>query len=79
MTDTLTIRCFGQLTELLGGDKLIMPFVSDSEELLRSLIDKYPFLQTTKFVISIDRKVIRTKTQLTSASEIAILPPFSGG
>lgn len=79
MTETLTIRCFGQLTELLGVDKLSMPFVSDSEELLRSLIDRYPFLQTTKFIVSIDRKVIRTKTQLTSESEIAILPPFSGG
>ncbi|MBO9659325.1 MAG: MoaD/ThiS family protein [Chitinophagaceae bacterium] len=79
MTDTLTIRCFGQLTELLGGDKLVMPIVSDSDELLRSLINKYPFLLTTKFIVSIDRKVIRTKTQLTSESEIAIMPPFSGG
>jgi sulfur-carrier protein len=79
MTQTLTIRCFGQLTELLGSDKLIMPFSSDSENLMKTIFQKYPFLQTTKFVVSVDRKVIRTNTELTPQSEIALLPPFSGG
>ncbi|MCG2614092.1 MoaD/ThiS family protein [Terrimonas sp. NA20] len=79
MTDTLTIRCFGQLTDILGSARLEVPITNDSEELMHLLLKEYPLLKTTRFIVSVDRKVIREKTVLTPGSEIALLPPFSGG
>jgi molybdopterin converting factor small subunit len=79
MTETLTIRCFGQLTDLFGTSSLQVPAVNDSEELMQFLSKEYPLVKTTKFIISVDRKVVRQKTSLTTKSEIALLPPFSGG
>jgi molybdopterin synthase sulfur carrier subunit len=44
-----------------------------------ALIATYPSIKDAKFVISVDKKITVENTAIDTTSEIALLPPFSGG
>lgn len=75
----IEIRIFGSLVDDLGAEKITLDNVHDSDDLLSMLYFKYPSLEAKKFMIAVDKKIIHSKTELNSTSEIALLPPFSGG
>ncbi len=73
------IILFGQLIDITGTDNIILNDISDTDSLLAALTKKYPAFSNTKFVIAVDKKIIVDNTALNNNTDIALLPPFSGG
>jgi sulfur-carrier protein len=75
----VTILFFGQLTEITGIESLQLDNVSDTDNMTAKLLEKFPALQRSKYVLAVDKKIIPANTILQNNSTIALLPPFSGG
>jgi molybdopterin synthase sulfur carrier subunit len=75
----IKIILFGQLSDIAGGDSLMLQAVSDTNELQEMLKQQYPALRESKYIIAVDKRVIQENTSLYENSSIALLPPFSGG
>jgi len=79
VNNTLTILVFGQLTDIIGGSKTVMEPVENTDLLVEQLQQQFPLLKEARYVITVDRKIVRQNTMIGEGSEIALLPPFSGG
>jgi molybdopterin converting factor small subunit len=75
----MNITFFGPLTDITGANTVTLEEIPDTDALRARLEERFPGLQDRKFVISVNNKVVRDNTPLTSTSEVALLPPFSGG
>ncbi len=75
----LSILCFGQVAAITGNTLQVEEEVATSDELLQVLQNRFPALQSLKYSIAIDKKLVQGNTPLTNGSTVAILPPFSGG
>jgi molybdopterin synthase sulfur carrier subunit len=73
------IILFGSLLDDVGASSIDIILPHDTDSLLSLLQQQYPILNERKFLISVDRKIINGNTAITASSEIALLPPFSGG
>jgi|JI8StandDraft_2_1071088.scaffolds.fasta_scaffold22143_3 molybdopterin synthase sulfur carrier subunit len=73
------ILLFGQLKEKLKADYLEIESVEDSDILLDKLKDEFPILGDLSFRVAVDKNLISEKVTLSEGSEVALLPPFSGG
>jgi len=76
---THRILIFGQLKDIIGQSHLDVHDTADTDILRIKLQEQYPKLRQASFVISVNRKIVHSKTDLTNGSEVALLPPFSGG
>lgn len=74
----MEIIIFGQLTDITGGN-IQLDNIADTNHLISILKEQYPQLITAKYVIAVDKKIITENTELNNQSNIALLPPFSGG
>jgi molybdopterin converting factor small subunit len=79
METKLNIMVFGQLTDITGSETVSVNDVTDTELLLEKLYKQFPLLKEKKFLIAVNQKIINSKTEIGSQSQIALLPPFSGG
>lgn len=70
---------FGQLTDITEGSAISIEKVSDTEALLETLYTMYPLLKQKYFLIALDKRVVNQKTEIGDNTQIALLPPFSGG
>lgn len=75
----ITVLVFGQIMDLTQEQSLSVTEVADTDALKAVLLERYPALSTLPFVMAVDKKAIRSNTVLSSSSEVALLPPFSGG
>ena len=75
----IQILLFGSLVDVFGKKHLQLAQVNDTDTLLLALIATYPSIKDAKFVISVDKKITVENTAIDTTSEIALLPPFSGG
>lgn len=73
------IKTFGILAEKIGSQDLQVDQITDTDSLRAYLTDKYPELSTLKFTIAVDKKQVKENKELHQNSEVALLPPFSGG
>lgn len=69
---------FGKLADIAGNTVLVND-VKDTDHLAEILTKTYPALSHSKFIIAVNRNVVKNNTALDSNSEVALLPPFSGG
>ena len=74
----MQILLFGQLVDVAGETVELDP-VNDTDGLVKALHRQHPALANMKYVIAVDKKVITANQALHEKSEIALLPPFSGG
>ena len=75
----LHIKYFGLLTEVTKCTEEIIDFSGNTiQELLQVLITKYPELENKDLQIAQNNEIVSKET-LISNTEIALLPPFSGG
>ncbi|HSF55786.1 MAG TPA: MoaD/ThiS family protein [Algoriphagus sp.] len=79
MPNTIHIKAFGMVAEKIGTAELTMDHFQDSGCLLDALKLKFPELQSLKFSLAINKKLISAKQEIPENAEIALLPPFSGG
>ena len=75
----INLLSFGQVTDITGKDTLKIPDVKNTNELNEFLSKVWPQLQSTKYSIAVNKKVVQENTQLHDGDTVAILPPFSGG
>lgn len=75
----IKVRLFGLLADLLQSESLELPLVQDTGELLLILESKFPVLQNQTFVLTADRHIVQTVIKINHTTELALLPPFSGG
>ncbi len=75
----MEIILFGQLRDLAGSNRISINAMSDTNELQKELNIRYPAFANTKYAIAVDKKIISKTVPLNAESEIALLPPFSGG
>lgn len=75
----INIIVFGQLTDIIGNDNLVVSDTKNTDSLMEQLHKLYPALADTKFLMAVDKQLITANTILTNNSTIALLPPFSGG
>ena len=75
---SLKVIMFGKLVDI-AGNSVSVDEVKDTNSLVNILNKTYPALANTKYVIAVNKKVINQNTMLDNNSEIALLPPFSGG
>jgi molybdopterin synthase sulfur carrier subunit len=76
---TVHIILFGQLSDIIGVDKITIENSLDTDSMVKSLQNTYPALTQSTFVIALDKKIISSNTLLTDQCTVALLPPFSGG
>ena len=75
---SLKIILFGRLTDI-AGNSIIVNGVKDTDALIKALHNNYPAFDETKYIIAVDKQVIKENTSLHQNSVVALLPPFSGG
>ena len=75
---SIKIILFGKLADI-SGNSVSLKNVADTDSLVNTLHKDYPVLANTKYVIAVDKQVIKGNTVLNTNSTVALLPPFSGG
>ncbi|HEY5370092.1 MAG TPA: MoaD/ThiS family protein [Hanamia sp.] len=75
----IRLLSFGQVADITGKDILKIPDVKNTNELNQFLAKAWPQLESIKYSIAVNKKIIRENTQLHDQDTVAILPPFSGG
>lgn len=75
---SVKIILFGKLADI-AGSSVSVENVVDTDSLIDSLNKRYPELASIKYVIAVDKQVIKENTTLNKKSSVALLPPFSGG
>jgi molybdopterin converting factor small subunit len=74
----VNIIIFGRLTDITGSS-LALENIADTNSLVKELHIRYPALADAKYVIAVNKKIVNENITLTENSEVALLPPFSGG
>ena len=75
---SLKIILFGRLADV-AGNSVAVDDVLDTDNLVKALHKNYPALADIKYIIAVDKQVIKENTILNNNSVVALLPPFSGG
>ena len=75
----ILIKYFGLLTEVTGCSEEILEFHGETvDELLNELYKKHTLLESNDFKIAQNQELVNLNEQI-NGTEIALLPPFSGG
>ena len=75
----INLLSFGQVADITGNPGLKISDVKNTNELNIFLVKNWPQLQSIKYSIAVNKKIIQENTQLHHEDTVAILPPFSGG
>lgn len=77
----ISVLFFGALTDITGTStsRISIPDVADTDSLEGLLKKQFPRLGEVTYRVAVDRRIIQEKTCLAGHSEVALLPPFSGG
>ena len=75
----IEIRFFGQLTDLTKSEVIFLEDLSDTEQVKKRVLELYPSLAITTFMMALNNTMIKEKMNVDANSVIAFMPPFSGG
>lgn len=75
---SIKIILFGKLADI-AGNSVAVDGVADTDSLVNALHKQYPAIASAKYLIAVDKQVIKENTSLNNNSIVALLPPFSGG
>jgi molybdopterin converting factor small subunit len=75
---SVKIILFGKLADI-AGNSVSLDDVADTDSLVIALHKNYPALANAKYVIAVDKQIIKENTGVNNNSTVALLPPFSGG
>ena len=75
----LTVKYFGMLAEITGcHEEIITTNEGAISDFLEVLYNKYPPLRNKEFQVAQNNEITAKNSKI-SDTEIALLPPFSGG
>jgi sulfur-carrier protein len=73
------VIAFGMIAEKIQKKEMVLDGIPNTDVLIGFLHQQYPELQHLKFSIAINKKQAIGNTMIPIGSEVALLPPFSGG
>ncbi len=73
------VSLFAMFRELLHEDSIDIECEARSHALRAELEKRYPILRDTAYAIAVDLRIVHDDVALSETSQIALLPPFSGG
>jgi sulfur-carrier protein len=73
------VKAFGMVAEVIGSSQIQLSGIASVQELQASLFAEFPGLKQLKFSIAINKQLAEGNQLIPDGSEIALLPPFSGG
>lgn len=79
MNETLHIKFFGMLQEQIGAEIDLQEAVTNVADLRAILEKKYIYMNGINYLVAVNKQIATNETIINTNSEIAILPPFSGG
>jgi molybdopterin synthase sulfur carrier subunit len=79
MDNKISIKLFGNLSELINAHEIVIDFKPTFFELKAELYLQFPMLEKQEFVFAINQKITHENSIINQNAEIALLPPFSGG
>ena len=75
----VAVRGFGPLQEVFSGGEFDVELPVAVGTLRRALESRWPELSEQRYSIAVDQQLIERESTVTTAKEIALLPPFAGG
>ncbi|MBC7775456.1 MAG: MoaD/ThiS family protein [Phycisphaerae bacterium] len=75
----IKVLAFGKIADILPQQEWEMDGVVTTGMLRGQLEAKYPDLKGLRYLIAVDKKIANDDSPLEDRSEVALLPPFSGG
>jgi len=75
----MKLLIFGKLTDIFGADNYTMESVATVSELKEKLEQAFPSLQNYVYLVVINNEIAQENATIPSDSEVALLPPYSGG
>lgn len=75
----IDVLFFGQLVEFVGRDSVSLEGITSTGNLIKYLHREYPLLASSKYMLAVDKVVVKENIELADGNTIALLPPFSGG
>ena len=81
MQGEVVVRFFGPLEEILGESEgvISLEYPQTAATLRNQLEIAFPRLKGGVFAIAVDQAILGEGRSISSAGEIALLPPFAGG
>jgi molybdopterin converting factor small subunit len=77
--DMIEVMFFGQLIEGTGVASIMVEEVANTEVLIQMMKMRYPFLESSKYMLAVNNTMVTENTFITPGSKVALMPPFSGG
>ena len=77
--DMIEVMFFGQLIEGTGVASIMVEEVANTEVLIQMMKMRYPFLESSKYMLAVNNTMVTENTIITPGSKVALMPPFSGG
>ncbi len=75
----MKVKVFGRLVEICKSDSIELESVQTVYQLKEYLENKFPALLNQKYLIAKNKKIISGNEEVSEDSELALMPPFSGG
>jgi sulfur-carrier protein len=75
----IRIQAFGQLTDIVGEHAIEINHFDTIELLQQELYNRYPALQSKKYVFALDNTIVQVEQSIKDGDTISLFPPFSGG
>ena len=75
----IKVLLFGMLSDKTRNPSVEMEDVSDTEELKRQLVERFPSLKGMQYNISVNQEIYKENVELYDGDAVALLPPFAGG
>jgi sulfur-carrier protein len=75
----INIIAFGQIADIFGSRSLQINDVNTTDAMKVKLEKQFPELKEMNYLVAVDRNIIQDNTIMSDKTDIALLPPFSGG
>jgi molybdopterin synthase sulfur carrier subunit len=79
MEHKFELKAFGMIAEKTGTDSIQVIGIETIDALKIYLNEQFPDLKSAKFSIAVDKQIVQDNREIPFGSEVALLPPFSGG
>lgn len=75
----IKVLFFGQLTDFTKCTSSDMEGVETTDELKEIIFERFPELESAKFVLALNNEIVLENTVIKDNSKLAFMSPFSGG
>ena len=75
----IRVLAFGKIADILSCQEMEMTDMDTAGAVRSALESRFPTLKGMRYQIAVDKKIAPDDRRLEHNSEVALLPPFSGG